>query len=526
LSLVASAIQDLFDGDIANFVSQELTAFAGIWMVLEQQFNRLSPAEAAIVCWLAINREAVTLEELKTDILGSSVDLLDALHQLARRSLLEKSSQTYTLQTVVMEYVTQQLVKQACWELDHPLLVDHSTQQIFKEKLNFSSSSRVPCLLHSHALIKATAKDYVREAQVRLILKPIADQLSVHSIWAWLDALPRRIPSQPSYAAGNLLNLLCALNVSLRRRNFSYLSVQQAYLRDAQLQHVNFAQADLSRSVFAETFAGVLDVAVSPCGTTIATSSSDGKVYLWQVARGTLILAFQGHVGWCSSIAISPNEQLLATGAHDRTVKLWNAKTGEWLQTFEIHQAAIAAVAFSPNGRLLASASVDHTICFVEVETGDRVRILRGHQSAIRAIAFSPDGRTLSSSDASGIIHFWEVDSDGKCQQSAYEQRVDEMRNFAHSQDIDRGQNGLLDQSPCLTFAAPGGAIHAIAYHPTQPILASAGDDHLIRLWSLTTKECVATLSGHSAAIYAIAFSPDGQILASAGDDNGIKLWT
>lgn len=55
---------------------------------------------------------------------------------------------SFTLQPAVMEYVTNKLVEQVCKEID-------------VEKLK---------LLAKHALLKAQAKEYVRESQVRLAL--------------------------------------------------------------------------------------------------------------------------------------------------------------------------------------------------------------------------------------------------------------------------------------------------------------------------------------------------------------------
>jgi len=59
----------------------------------------------------------------------------------------------FTLQPMVMEYITDRLVKQVCEDY-------YSKMALF-----------------SHALIKAQAKDYVRDTQICLILKPVLDRL-------------------------------------------------------------------------------------------------------------------------------------------------------------------------------------------------------------------------------------------------------------------------------------------------------------------------------------------------------------
>jgi hypothetical protein len=82
-------------------------------------------------------------------------ELLEALESLRRRSLIEKSAAYFTLQSVVMEYMTERLIEEVC-------------QEITSGKIS---------LFMSHALTKATAKDYVRAIQIRLILKPVGDRL-------------------------------------------------------------------------------------------------------------------------------------------------------------------------------------------------------------------------------------------------------------------------------------------------------------------------------------------------------------
>ena len=55
--------------------------------------------------------------------------------------------------------------------------------------------------------------------------------------------------------------------------------------------------------------------------------------------------------------------------------------------------------------------------------------------------------------------------------------------------------------------------------------LASAGHDHLIKVWDATLTKELLTLKGHTSFVYGVAFSPDGKWIASASWDHTAKVW-
>ena len=95
LKIVASAIKDFFASDITSFLeilAQGSFLFDDIQDLLQQQFDRLSYVEKQIMYSLAIEREPVSLLELKTKFIQniSPQEILHGLTSLQSRSLLEK----------------------------------------------------------------------------------------------------------------------------------------------------------------------------------------------------------------------------------------------------------------------------------------------------------------------------------------------------------------------------------------------------------------------------------------------------
>jgi hypothetical protein len=200
LKIVAAAIQDFFDSNVANFLEllrQGTFVFKDIRNLLKRQFNRLSDLEKEVMFWLAIEREPVSFAELRADFVSSvsSSEILEALASLLRRSLIVKTPNGFCQEPVVMEYITEYLIERVCAEI----------------------TTRETVILKNHALIKATTKDHIRETQVSLILKPIGDRLLAtfltnssleKHLTQFLSTLKDKSLLEIGYAGGNILNLL------------------------------------------------------------------------------------------------------------------------------------------------------------------------------------------------------------------------------------------------------------------------------------------------------------------------------
>jgi WD40 repeat protein len=527
LKIIATTIQELFAGNIAEFFAQGSTVFGTIYDLLDQQFHRLSPLEQDLVYWLAINREAVTLTQLRTDLIlpVSSMKLLEALDFLSQRSLIEKKSIPeagvyFTLQPVVMEYVTQQLIQQICTEI-----IQNKTYILF----------------NSHALIKATAKDYIRVAQTKLILQPVIETLlhqlrNKPAIETYLTQVLQQLKSnftsypEPGYAGGNIINLLCYLQTDLTGYDFSYLSIWQAYLQDTPLKQVNFAHTDLSQSVFAKTFSTIISLTFSPDGKTLATGHFNGAVILWDVVSGQQLIEFEGHTGFVWSVKFSPDSHTLATAGQDGIIKLRNVKTGECWH-FTGHTGGVVCLIFLDKN-ILVSSSTDFTIRLWDIELGKCTQILPGHTSRVWSVAVNPEKNILASGSEDHTVKLWSLTT-GDCI-TTLQGHTDWIKSVAFSASGILASGSLdqtirlwdVKQGECIgVLAGHINGILAIAFVGETEILASCSIDCTIRLWDISTQKCIKTLQGHTNSIDAIAANTQGTLLASGGDDFSLRLW-
>ncbi|MBD3884229.1 hypothetical protein IFO70_21030 [Phormidium tenue FACHB-886] len=537
LKIVATTIQELFEGDIAAFLEQGLTIFEDIRALLEQQLSRLSPIEKAVMYWLAIVREPVSLSELQQYIMMPVPrgELLEAIQSLRRRSLIEKAEPTlvektpfslrrsvacYTQQPVVMEYAIEQLI-------------DHICQEVLSQQ---------PALLIQYALLQASTKDHIRESQIRIIIEPLLQQLiaalqTTHAVEQQLTQILHKLQTgwkehTSGYAPGNLLNLFRQLKTNLTGYDFSRLPIWQAYLQDVTLQQVNFAFADLSHSVFAQTLGSILSVAFSPDGQRLATSDADGEIQLWNVADGQPLFTCREHHHWVWSIAFSPDSQTLISGSEDRTIKLWQVNTGHCFRELQGHTHWVWAIGFSPDGQLIASASEDQTVKLWNPNTGECLQTLYGHTGGVCCLAFSSTHSLLASGSVDQTIRLWNVETEACVQ--ILKGHTDRVRSVAFH------PNGKLlatagdDQTirlwdtgtgECLNVLAHSSRVWSIAFSPDGRWLATGSDDQTIRLWDIRSGTGFKGLSGHTSRVWSVAFSPDGLLLASGSDDQTLRLW-
>src|SRR5260370_255249 len=531
LKLVAGTIEEVFGGSILIFLQQGGTLLGDRRDVLDQQFERLSAMERGLLYWLAIEREAVAPETLLANVVTSvSKDtLLEALDYLVqRRSWIEKGEArtAFTLQSVIMQYVTDRLI-----------------EQVYDEIATESMS-----VFLSHALVKAQAKDEVRLSQTRLVLEPLADrllstwgkQLVEEKVRKMLASLRERYPQMPGYAGGNALHLLCQLKSELWNTDFCDLAIWQAYLRGVDLRDVNFSRCDLATSIFTETFGNVMSVAFSSDGTLLAAGTTNSETRVWRVPDGKPLLACEGHANLVMSVAFSPASTLLATGGRDHTIKLWDVRTGQCLSILRGHTGRVRSVAFHPTGTLLASGSDDQSGRLWRVEEGenraDYLRTLQGHSGSVWSVAFSPDGRMLASGSYDQGVKLWDVGSgrSRRCLHGLQGYR-DDVWSVAFSPDGRILASGSDDQSVklwdvrsdqcCMMLQGHTDLVRSVTFSPDGRILASGSDDQSVKLWDVRSGQCLSTLQGHINYVLSVAFSPDGRTLASGSDDQSVKLW-
>ncbi len=96
----------------------------------------------------------------------------------------------------------------------------------------------------------------------------------------------------------------------------------------------------------------------------IITGSWDHTIEIWRIEQGYLrqIQALSGHHQDILDLAMSPDYSYIASSSSDCSIKVWSRETGYLLRTLTGHFKEINTINFSPDGSFLVSGSSDGTI--------------------------------------------------------------------------------------------------------------------------------------------------------------------
>ncbi|MEZ4864298.1 MAG: BTAD domain-containing putative transcriptional regulator [Caldilineaceae bacterium] len=545
LKLVAETIQDFYGGEIAVLLQDRTIVFDDIQAVLNQQFDRLSPLERAILCWLAIEREPVSLQELAQNWVQPPPrrKFLEAARSLQRRGMLEtaiaeptgasqaeKHEIRFLLQNVVMEYVSEVLIEGMYTELlGTAPTVAHTTP------LHSGQS-----WLNRYSLVKAQSQTHIRDAQMRLLLQPLARRLLNQSdvtyvarhLGQWLNTLRHEEAPVVGYAGTNILHLLIELKVDLNHWDFSHLSLRQADLRTEALAQVNLQGADLTDAAFLNTIDIICAVALSPDGRYLTAGGSDGAIYIWRTVDYQLHSVLERHTQAITSLVFSHDGAFLASSGLDGLVCIWEIESPALLRVLADIGKAIVALALHPDSRQLAAAVTDERIYVWDWQQPAVKQILPA-STTISALSFHPNGQWLLCVGDQQKIYLWNLQRseqvqtlqghDGKILTVAFEPQGE---GFATGGED--GQIWLWDMAtmqPCRVFNGHKDFVLALAFRADGSQLVSSSADQTVRTWDVKTGEQQQVFRGHHGWVNTVTYFPDGRTVASGGYDQTIRIW-
>lgn len=103
-------------------------------------------------------------------------------------------------------------------------------------------------------------------------------------------------------------------------------------------------------------------------------------------------------------LGVSPDGQTIATSSSQQPMTLWDARTGKEIRTFPERSILMRDVIFSSDGNFLFSGNDDRTISLWDVHMGDELHVISGFSDAVSHLTLSDDGKLLAAASDDGWI--------------------------------------------------------------------------------------------------------------------------
>ncbi len=286
-------------------------------------------------------------------------------------------------------------------------------------------------------------------------------------------------------------------------------------------------------------------LALSPDGKRLLLMTWRNDVQVWDLAgavprqEGTLKAPETVQGNTLLALTFSPDGKSVLGLTHLSGVLQWNAKRldREAEELIEPGAAISLPQTLNHQGKWLARAAYDQTRCTLFVRNlgapADKERTVGEFLGVCRSLALSPDGRLLAAisgtdpkeSWGSSVLRVWSLDGETPTERGRFEQLKAGMGLLTFSQDGKRLAAASKSEILVWQMGAEGpgkpailkghmGFPQSLAFSPTGPVLASAGDGG-VRIWDLSR----APADGVETAgfkVHHLAFSADGKKLATA----------
>lgn len=255
---------------------------------------------------------------------------------------------------------------------------------------------------------------------------------------------------------------------------------------------------------------------------------------------------YEGHKDKVTCLALSTDSKSFVTGSVDRTIRLWNLGTGKFKVVDQ--PAEVTAVAMSADGTTVACGCSTGVILDISGAEPKELRSFTQQTTPITALTFSPLGKFLFAGSKDGTFLSWNLNADPPRNMpwpkiegipvtaSFLKKNILAVGIGSEPEKPGRFWYWQVDENkgkvdPLVTTLIQGTSnVTALAFSPNSFVVLSACAPTGVAVWKLTPdlKEMKAAgiYQGHVGTVNGMAVSHDNQIVASAGADGTVRVWS
>ncbi|KAK0757582.1 hypothetical protein N5P37_009596 [Trichoderma harzianum] len=266
-------------------------------------------------------------------------------------------------------------------------------------------------------------------------------------------------------------------------------------------------------------------IAFHPKRPWILVALHSSTIQLWDYRMGTLIDRFEEHDGPVRGVDFHKTQPLFVSGGDDYKIKVWSYQTRRCLFTLNGHLDYVRTVFFHHELPWILSSSDDQTIRIWNWQNRSLICTMTGHNHYAMCAQFHPKEDLVVSASLDQSVRVWDI--------SGLRKKHSAPTSMSYEDQIARANQNQTDMfgntDAVVKFVLEGHdrGVNWVAFHPTMPLIVSAGDDRLVKLWRMSETKAweVDTCRGHFQNASGCLFHPHQDLILSAGEDKTIRVW-
>lgn len=150
---------------------------------------------------------------------------------------------------------------------------------------------------------------------------------------------------------------------------------------------------------------------------------------------------------------------------------------------------------------------------------------MTGHNHYVMCAQFHPKDDLIVSASLDQSVRVWDISGLRKKHSAPTSMSFEDQ--MARSNQNQADMFGNTDAVVKFVLEGHDRGVNWVAFHPTMPLIVSAGDDRLVKLWRMSDTKAweVDTCRGHFQNALGCLFHPHQDLILSAGEDKTIRVW-
>ena len=274
----------------------------------------------------------------------------------------------------------------------------------------------------------------------------------------------------------------------------------------------------------------VLCVAFSAKGDQLATGGTDNALRVWDVPVSSPLKTY-ATTGATTAVAVAGDGKTFALAGADGVVKVFPQGEEKGAVELKGHSGSVVGVGTSNAGNIWVAAGADKTLRFWNGADGKQTATYGAGTADITGLAVRPDGQGAFITSADGVLRFWQMPP---LPTRAFPALKEEVTAFASSADGNTVLYATADKAVTLgttannavagTFAGAKGNVEAVALSADAATVAAGCADGSLIAWDRQGKPKGEAMA-HAGGVTAVAFHPSQPVLFTAGADGTLKGW-